>query len=114
MLARILVTDPSGLVGRVIMARLAAVGRPAIGLAPVASDSTRYRDDLSDRADCARDDHPRHFIVHPERVTRQDFADACAAAGKPVRLAVDAAKPKAARGPVDIVAVARDSAASAA
>jgi nucleoside-diphosphate-sugar epimerase len=41
-------------------------------------------------------------------VTPQDIAAACGAAGKPVRLEIDPAKPKAARGPVDVEAAARD------
>ncbi len=47
-------------------------------------------------------------MAHPERVTPDDIAAACGAAGKPVRLDIDDAKPKAARGPVDVDAAARD------
>lgn len=49
-----------------------------------------------------------YFVAHPQRVAPDDIAAACAAAGKPVRLAVDATKPKGARGPVDVAAAARD------
>ena len=49
-----------------------------------------------------------YFIAHPERVTPDDIAAACAAAGRPVRLEIDTSKPKAARGPVDVEAAARD------
>jgi nucleoside-diphosphate-sugar epimerase len=49
-----------------------------------------------------------YFIAHPERVTPQDIAAACAAAGKPVRLEIDTTRPTAARGPVDVEAAARD------
>ena len=41
-------------------------------------------------------------------MTPDDIAAACAAAGKPVRLEIDTSKPKAARGPVDVEAAARD------
>jgi len=49
-----------------------------------------------------------YFVAHPERVTPDDIAAACGAAGKPVRLEIDSSKPKAARGPVDVEAPARD------
>jgi nucleoside-diphosphate-sugar epimerase len=49
-----------------------------------------------------------YYVAHPERVTAEDIAAACAAAGRPVRLAIDTSKPLAARGPVDIEAAARD------
>jgi len=49
-----------------------------------------------------------YFVAHPERVTPNDIAAACAAAGHPVRLEIDASKPAAARGPVDVEAAARD------
>ena len=47
-------------------------------------------------------------MAHPERVTPQDIAAACGAAGYPVRLEIDTSKPAAARGPVDVEAAARD------
>jgi len=49
-----------------------------------------------------------YFIAHPEKVTPDDIAAAAAAAGKPVGLEIDASKPKAARGPLDIEPAARD------
>jgi nucleoside-diphosphate-sugar epimerase len=49
-----------------------------------------------------------YFVAHPERVTPDDIAAACGAAGMPVRLEIDSSKPKAARGPVDVEAPARD------
>src|SRR5581483_2500412 len=49
-----------------------------------------------------------YFVAHPERVTPQDVAAACAAAGKPVRLEIDTAQPEAMRGHVDMEAAARD------
>jgi UDP-glucose 4-epimerase len=49
-----------------------------------------------------------YFVAHPERVTPDDIAAAAAAAGKPVRLEVDADKPQAARGPLDVEPAARD------
>jgi len=49
-----------------------------------------------------------YFIAHPERVTPDDIAAAAAAAGKPVRIEIDASKPKAERGPLDVEPAARD------
>jgi nucleoside-diphosphate-sugar epimerase len=49
-----------------------------------------------------------YFIAHPERVTPEDIAAAAAAAGKPVRIEIDASKPKAERGPLDVEPAARD------
>ena len=49
-----------------------------------------------------------YFIAHPERVTPDDIAAAAAAAGKPVRIEIDASRPKAERGPLDVGAAARD------
>src|SRR5215217_6336984 len=45
-----LVTGSSGFVGRVIMERLAAGGRRAIGLDPRPAPATQVIDDLSDRS----------------------------------------------------------------
>jgi len=49
-----------------------------------------------------------YFIAHPERVAPEDIAAAAAAAGKPVHIEIDASRPKAERGPLDIEAAARD------
>jgi UDP-glucose 4-epimerase len=49
-----------------------------------------------------------YFIAHPERVTPDDIAAAAAAAGKPVRIEIDASRPKAERGPLDVEPAARD------
>jgi nucleoside-diphosphate-sugar epimerase len=49
-----------------------------------------------------------YFIAHPERVTPDEIAAACASAGWPVRLDIDTTKPKAARGLLDLEAAARD------
>ncbi len=49
-----------------------------------------------------------YFVAHPEKVTPEDIAAACGAAGYPVRLEIDSSKPVAARGPVDVEAAARD------
>jgi nucleoside-diphosphate-sugar epimerase len=49
-----------------------------------------------------------YFIAHPERVTPDDIAAAAAAAGKPVRIEIDASRPRAERGPLDIEPAARD------
>jgi nucleoside-diphosphate-sugar epimerase len=49
-----------------------------------------------------------YFVAHPERVTPDDIAAACGAAGYPVRLEIDSSQPAAARGPVDVEAAVRD------
>jgi UDP-glucuronate 4-epimerase len=49
-----------------------------------------------------------YFIAHPERVTPDDIAAAAAAAGKPVRVEIDASRPKAERGPLNVEPAARD------
>jgi nucleoside-diphosphate-sugar epimerase len=49
-----------------------------------------------------------YFVAHPERVTPEDIAAACGAAGRPVNLDIDTSKPKASRGPVDVEAAVRD------
>jgi nucleoside-diphosphate-sugar epimerase len=49
-----------------------------------------------------------YFVAHPERVTPDDIAAACGAAGYPVRLEIDNSQPAAARGPVDVEAAVRD------
>jgi nucleoside-diphosphate-sugar epimerase len=49
-----------------------------------------------------------YFIAHSEKVTPDDIAAAAAAAGKPVRIDIDASRPKAERGPLDIEPAARD------
>src|SRR5215217_2469742 len=58
-----LVTGSSGFVGRVIMERLAAGGRRAIGLDPRPAPATQVIDDLSDRARL-RDLIAREGITH--------------------------------------------------
>jgi nucleoside-diphosphate-sugar epimerase len=71
-----------------------------------------YVDDAADAAIAACFSGERrqlsYFVAHPERVTPDDIAAACAAAGRPVRLRIDTSKPAAARGPVDVEAAARD------
>ncbi|HET9583600.1 MAG TPA: NAD(P)-dependent oxidoreductase [Bradyrhizobium sp.] len=49
-----------------------------------------------------------YFIAHPEKVTPDDIAAAAAAVGKPVRIEIDASRPKAKRGPLDVEPAARD------
>jgi nucleoside-diphosphate-sugar epimerase len=91
--------------------RAARAGAPA-RLDPLTDWPYVYVDDAADAAIAAcfsdRRTQLAYFVAHPERVTPDDIAAACAAAGKPVRLEIDTAKPVAARGPVDVEAAARD------
>ena len=72
--------------------RAALAGKPA-RLAPLTDWPYVYVDDAADAAiaACFRDGAPQlaYFVAHPERVTPDDIAAACAAAGKPVRLEID-------------------------
>lgn len=71
-----------------------------------------YVDDAADAAIAACFATTRkqlsYYIVHPERVTPDDIAAACGAAGRPVMLDVDTTKPPVSRGVVDHEAAARD------
>jgi nucleoside-diphosphate-sugar epimerase len=91
--------------------RAALAGKPA-RLDPLGDWPYIYLEDAADAAIAACFASSRrqlaYFIAHPERVTPQDIAAACAAAGKPVRLEIDTSRPTAARGLVDIEAAARD------
>src|SRR6185503_16139952 len=58
-----LVTGSSGFVGRIIMSRLAAADKKAIGLDPRPSPATHVIDDLSDRARL-RDLIAREKVTH--------------------------------------------------
>jgi nucleoside-diphosphate-sugar epimerase len=91
--------------------RAALAGKPA-RIAPLTDWPYVYVDDAADAAIAAcfssRRRQLAYFVAHPERVTPDDIAAACAAAGKSVRLEIDTSKPKAARGPVDVEAAARD------
>jgi nucleoside-diphosphate-sugar epimerase len=91
--------------------RAALTGQPA-RLAPLSDWPYIYVDDAADAAIAACFAATRtqlaYFVAHPERVAPEDIAAACAAAGCPVRLEIDTSKPKAARGPVDLEAAARD------
>lgn len=91
--------------------RAALAGKPA-RLDPLTDWPYIYVDDAADAAIAACFSQTRkqlaYFVAHPERVTPGDIAAACGAAGKPVRLDIDASKPKIARGPVDVEAAARD------
>ena len=90
----------------------AALGGTDARLDPLTDWPYIYVDDAADAAvaACFSDQRKQlaYYVAHPERVTPDDIAAACAAAGKPVRLEIDAAKPKAARGPVDVEAAAHD------
>src|SRR5437588_526701 len=91
--------------------RAAIVGKAA-RLDPLTDWPYIYVDDAADAAIAACFATQRrqlaYFVAHPERVTPEDIAAACAAAGRPVKLEIDASKPKAARGLVDVEAAARD------
>jgi nucleoside-diphosphate-sugar epimerase len=91
--------------------RAALAGIPA-RLDPLTDWPYVYMEDAADAAIAACFSASRkqlaYFVAHPERVTPEDIAVACAAAGRPVRLDIDMSKPKAARGPVDVEAAARD------
>jgi nucleoside-diphosphate-sugar epimerase len=91
--------------------RAALAGKPA-RLDPLTDWPYVYMEDASDAAIAACFSESRkqlaYFVAHPERVTPEDIAAACAAAGRPVRLEIDTSKPTAARGPVDVEAAARD------
>lgn len=91
--------------------RAALAGKPA-RLDPLTDWPYIYVDDAADAAITACFSRDRkqlaYFIAHPERVTPEDIAAASGAAGYPVRLEIDTAKPPAARGPVDVEAAARD------
>lgn len=91
--------------------RAALAGTPA-RLDPLTDWPYIYVDDAADAAIAACLSAGRkqlaYFVAHPERVSPDDIAAACGTAGYPVRLDIDAARPKAARGPVDVEAAARD------
>jgi len=91
--------------------RAALAGKPA-QIDPLTDWPYIYVDDAADAAiaACFSDGRRQlaYFVAHPERVTPEDIAAACGAVGKPVRLEIDTARPKAARGPVDVEAAARD------
>src|SRR5437763_1824568 len=74
-----LVTGSSGFVGRVIVSRLAATGKNAIGLDPRPSPTTRVIDDLSDRA------RLRELIARETKFNVDTIVHA-ALVGKPARL----------------------------
>src|SRR5256885_12697508 len=91
--------------------RAALAGEPA-RLDPLTYWPYIYMEDAADACIAACFSNARkqlaYFVAHPERVTPEDIAAACAAAGRPVRLEIDSSKPKASRGPVDVEAAARD------
>jgi len=91
--------------------RAALAGKPA-RLDPLTDWPYIYVDDAADAAIAACFSRERkqlaYFVAHPERVTPDDIAAACGAAGYPVRLEINTSKPTAARGPVDVEAAARD------
>ncbi len=91
--------------------RAALAGRAA-RLDPLTDWPYLYVDDAADAAIAACFSQQRrqlaYFVAHPERVTPDDIAAACAAAGYPVQLEIDMSKPKAARGLLDVEAAARD------
>jgi len=90
----------------------AALARKTARLDPLTDWPYIYVDDAAEAAVAACFSQQRkqlaYFIAHPERVTPENIAAACGAAGYPVRLDTDTAKPAAARGPVDVESAARD------
>jgi nucleoside-diphosphate-sugar epimerase len=90
----------------------AAIAGKAAQIEPLGAWPYIYVDDAADAAIAACFSTQRkqlaYFVAHPERVTPEDIATACAAGGKPVRLEIDNSKPAAARGAVDTEAAARD------
>jgi len=91
--------------------RAALAGTPA-RIAPLSDWPYIYVDDAADACIAACFSNTRnqlaYCVAHPERVTPDDIAAACTAAGRPVKLEIDTAPPKSSRGPVDIEAAARD------
>jgi nucleoside-diphosphate-sugar epimerase len=91
--------------------RTALAGQPA-RIAPLSDWPYIYVDDAADACIAACFSNTRkqlaYFVAHPERVTPDDIAAACAAAGYPVKLDIDTSKPKSSRGLLDIQAAARD------
>ena len=91
--------------------RAALAGQPA-RIAPLSDWPYVYVDDAADACIAACFSNTRkqlaYFVAHPERVTPEDIAAACAAAGRPVKLEIDTSQPKSSRGLVDVQAAARD------
>jgi nucleoside-diphosphate-sugar epimerase len=91
--------------------RAALAGGPA-RIDPLSDWPYVYVDDAADACIAACFSNTRkqlaYFVAHPERVTPNDIAAACAAAGRPVTLEIDTSKPKSSRGLVDTEAAARD------
>lgn len=91
--------------------RAALAGQPA-RIAPLSDWPYVYVDDAADACIAACFSTTRkqlaYFVAHPERVSPEDIAAACAAAERPVRLEIDTAQPKSSRGLVDVEAAARD------
>jgi nucleoside-diphosphate-sugar epimerase len=89
----------------------ATKGVPAM-VEPVTDWPYVYVDDAADAAVAACFSARRcqlfYFIAYPEQVKLENFAEASAQAGKPVQLAIDAARPRAQRGPVDIRSAPRE------
>ncbi|HEY7228993.1 MAG TPA: NAD(P)-dependent oxidoreductase [Pseudolabrys sp.] len=90
----------------------AALAGKVARIAPVGDWPYVYIDDAARAAvqACHAKDRTQlsYFIAHPERVTPDDIAAAAAAAGKPVRIEIDAGWPRAERGPLDVEPAARD------
>jgi len=91
--------------------RAALAGKPA-RIAPLSDWPYIYVDDAADACIAACFSGTRkqlaYFVAHPERVTPDDIAAACAAARKSVKLDIDTSQPKSSRGLVDVEAAARD------
>jgi len=90
----------------------AALAARSARITPLSDWPYVYVDDAADAciAACFSDSREQlaYFVAHPERVTPDDIAAACAAAGRPVKLEIDTSRPKSSRGLVGVEAAARD------
>ena len=89
----------------------AAQGEPA-SVEPTGDWPYVYIDDAADAAVAAcfsvRRRQLFYFIAYPKQVTLENFAEAATQAGKPVKLVIDATRPRVQRGPVDVRPAQRD------
>ena len=90
----------------------AALAGTAARVAPMGDWPYVYIDDAARAAAqaCYANGRKQLQLLHRPsgKVTPDDIAAAAAAAGKPVRIGIDASRPRAERGPLDIEPAARD------